>query len=46
LNIKAEVVHGLALPDGFIVLSVLYGAGYAAVVLALAAAAFQRKDFN
>jgi len=46
LNIKAEAVHGLALPDGFIALSVLYGVGYAAVVMGLAAAAFQRKDFN
>jgi len=46
LNIKAEVVHGLTLPDGFLALSVLYGAAYAAVVLALAIVAFQRKDFS
>jgi ABC-type transport system involved in multi-copper enzyme maturation permease subunit len=46
LNIKSEAVHGLPLPDGFVVLSVLYGAAYAVVVLILAAAVFERKDFN
>ena len=46
LNLKAEAVHGTALPDGFVLLSVLYGTAYAVVVLALATAAFHRKDFN
>jgi ABC-type transport system involved in multi-copper enzyme maturation permease subunit len=46
LNVKAEVVHGSALPDGFLALSVLYGVAYSIVVLALATAAFQRKEFN
>lgn len=46
LNIKAEAVHGIALPEGFLTLSALYGVAYAVVVLALAIAAFQRKDFK
>ena len=46
LNIKQEVVHGLALPDGFVMLALAYGIGYAAAVLVLASFAFERKDFN
>jgi len=46
LNIKAEVVHGLELPAGFVGLSVLYGLAYTIVVLVAAAAVFERKDFN
>jgi ABC-type transport system involved in multi-copper enzyme maturation permease subunit len=46
LNIKAEVVHGIALPGRFVPLSVVYGLAYAAIVLAFAAAVFERKDFN
>ena len=46
LNIKAEVVHGLPLPDGFVPLSLLYGAAYALAVLLIAAAVFERKDFQ
>jgi len=45
LNIKAEVVHDLPLPTGFIPLSVLYGGAYALVVLLLACWVFERKDF-
>jgi len=46
LDIKAEVVNGTALPVDFIPLSVLYGFSYAAVILLLACAVFERKDFN
>ena len=46
LNIKAEVVNGTVLPVEFIPLSVLYGFSYAAVILLLACAVFERKDFN
>jgi len=46
LNIKTEVVHGLALPDGFIVNAAAYGIGYTVVVLVLACLVFERKDFN
>ena len=46
LNIKREVVHGLALPDGFVLWAVAYGLGYSSVVLVLACVAFERKDFK
>jgi ABC-type transport system involved in multi-copper enzyme maturation permease subunit len=46
LNIKAEVVHGLALPSGFVPLALVYGVGYAVAVLALACLVFERKEFN
>jgi len=46
LNIKAEVVNGQPLPDGFVPLSVLYGSSYALAVLVLACVIFERKDFN
>jgi ABC-type transport system involved in multi-copper enzyme maturation permease subunit len=46
LNIKREVVHGLALPDGFVPWALLYGLAYSAVVLLLACVAFERKDFK
>jgi len=46
LNIKQEVVHGLALPDGFYSLAAAYGLAYTVVVLALACLVFERKDFN
>jgi ABC-type transport system involved in multi-copper enzyme maturation permease subunit len=46
LDIKAEAVHALPLPEGFLTLSMLYGAGYALVVLALACLVFERKDFT
>ena len=46
LNIKSEVVHGIDLPDGFVALSVLYGLAYTVVVLVVAAAVFERKDFT
>ena len=45
LSIKAEVVHALALPAGQVGVAALYGLSYAAVVLALACLAFERKDF-
>ncbi len=45
LNLKAEVVHQSPLPTGFVPLAVLYGLGYALVVLVLACAVFERKDF-
>jgi ABC-type transport system involved in multi-copper enzyme maturation permease subunit len=45
LDVKAEVVHAMPLPEGFVALSVAYGTGYALVVLALACLVFERKDF-
>ena len=46
LNLKAEAVHAMPLPAGYLVLSVVYGLGYAALVLLLACVAFERKEFN
>jgi len=46
LDRKAEVVHGLDLPAGFIAWSTLYGACYVALVLALACLAFERREFR
>jgi ABC-type transport system involved in multi-copper enzyme maturation permease subunit len=46
LNVKAEAVHGVALPEGFLALGILYGASYSLVVLALACVAFERKEFT
>ena len=45
LSINAEVVHALVLPPGQIAVAAVYGLSYAAVVLALACLAFERKDF-
>lgn len=45
LNVKAEAVHGLELPPGYLFFALLYGLAYAVVVFALACLAFERKDF-
>ncbi len=45
LNIRAEVVHGLPLPDGYLVAATLYGVSYAVAVLVLACIVFERRDF-
>jgi len=46
LNLKAEVVHGTALPSGYLAAAMLYGVAYTVVVLTLACLAFERKEFN
>lgn len=46
LDLKAEAVHGVALPPGFVPLALGYGVGYAALIVLLACAAFERKDFT
>jgi len=46
LDVKAEGVHGIPLEPGQAELAALYGLSYAAVILALACLAFERKDFN
>jgi ABC-type transport system involved in multi-copper enzyme maturation permease subunit len=45
LDVKGEIVHGIPLPEGFVLLAVAYGIGYTVVVVALACLAFERKDF-
>ena len=46
LDVKAEAVHALALPAGYVWTGIAYGLGYAAAVLALACAVFERRDFE
>lgn len=45
LDVKAQAVHGLALPAGYAGAGILYGAGYSVVVLLLACLVFERRDF-
>jgi len=45
-DIKAEVVHGVAVGTGQMVAAVTYGATYSVAVLLLAMAIFQRRDFK
>lgn len=46
LNVRAEAVHNLALPAGFIVSVTLYAAAYTAVVLYLATVIFRAKEVS
>jgi ABC-type transport system involved in multi-copper enzyme maturation permease subunit len=46
LNVKADVVHGIAPAPGFVALAAVYGMGYALLVLALACVSFGRRDFQ
>jgi ABC-type transport system involved in multi-copper enzyme maturation permease subunit len=45
-NLSIEAVHGLPVSASDTWLPLLYGAGYATIVLALAVALFQRRDFR
>ncbi len=44
-NVSSYVVHGLALPEGYLLWSTLYAIGYAAVFLAIASWWFSKRDF-
>ena len=44
-NVRAQVVHNLALPDGFFAQATLYWLLYLTTLLLLAIAIFQKKDF-
>jgi ABC-type transport system involved in multi-copper enzyme maturation permease subunit len=44
-NIKEQVVHSLAVPDDFIIFSVLYAAIYISLLLVVATLVFERRDF-
>ncbi len=46
LDLKAQVVHGFEMPDGYVGLAAIYGLGYGVVIVALACWAFSRKEFN
>jgi ABC-type transport system involved in multi-copper enzyme maturation permease subunit len=43
-NFKAEVVHGLDIPETAVAWAVVYGLGYTALVLLLAVVRFRHKD--
>ncbi len=45
-DVKAEVVHGVAVPAAQVAAAVGYGAAYSAAVLLLAIAIFRRRDFK
>jgi ABC-type transport system involved in multi-copper enzyme maturation permease subunit len=45
-NIRQEAVHGLPLPDGFIVAVTIYGLFYTAVLLFLSAFIFRLKEIS
>jgi ABC-type transport system involved in multi-copper enzyme maturation permease subunit len=46
LDVKAEAVHAMPIPAGYLALSVVYGFAYAALVLLAACLVFSRKEFN
>lgn len=45
LDIKAQAVHGLALPSGYVAAGILYGVGYTIAVLLAACLLFERREF-
>jgi ABC-2 type transport system ATP-binding protein len=45
-DVKAQVVHGLALPPGYVVLTLTYAAAYVLALLTAAVALFSRREFR
>ena len=45
-NIRAEVVHGVAVPGSQILLTLAYAVVYIAILLTGAIAIFRRRDFK
>jgi Cu-processing system permease protein len=45
-DVKAQVVHGQAVPAGYVAMTVGYGALYVAVLLVAATVIFSRRDFK
>ncbi len=45
-DVKAQVIHALPVPAGYITLTLLYGAAYVAVLLTMAVMIFSRRDFK
>ena len=45
-DVKAAVVHGMAVPAGYVLLTSAYGLLYAAAVVGLAMLVFARRDFK
>jgi ABC-type transport system involved in multi-copper enzyme maturation permease subunit len=46
LDVKASVVHGLALPPGYFGAALIYGVSYAVLIVILACLVFERREFN
>ena len=46
LDVKAQVVHGAALPSGYVAAGMLYGLAYAAAVVVVACIVFERREFS
>jgi ABC-type transport system involved in multi-copper enzyme maturation permease subunit len=45
-DVKAQVVHGQAVPISYVALTSLYGVAYLALLLAGAVVVFSRRDFK
>ena len=45
-DVKAQVVHGVPVPAGYIAVTVAYACTYIAVLLAAAMFIFSRRDFK
>jgi Cu-processing system permease protein len=45
-NVRSQVAHGIALPDGYLLWSTLHGLGWSVFLLALSSLWFSRRDFN
>ena len=45
-DVKTQVVHGLAVPAGYIATTIGYGAAYIAALLLIATFVFSRRDFK
>jgi Cu-processing system permease protein len=43
-NIRSRVIYGLGLPDGYVILTIVYGCLYIALFLLISAVIFSRKD--
>ena len=45
-DIKSQVVHGVAIPPGFVVMTIAYGLVYAAALVAGGVALFSKREFK
>jgi len=45
-DVKAQVVHGQAVPTGYVALALVYAAAYIALLLTISVVVFSRRDFK
>jgi ABC-type transport system involved in multi-copper enzyme maturation permease subunit len=45
-DVKAEVVHGVPVPLGYMAIAIAYGAVYITILMAIAVVVFSRRDFK